>query len=129
MSPAIVRTQVNSYHLSCFIHNFSPNRIGYREYPLIRPNPFSGYVFLETVGNLLWDEDNLPFLSTFGGSESEFSILDITGGQFQDFADPHPTSGHQFKNESVPGFDGPKDDFIHHFFFENGPADGSRGSI
>ena len=116
-------------HLSCFIHNFSSGRIGYRKYPLIRSNSFPGYVFLEAVRNLLRDEDNFPFLAALGASERELSILDVSGCQFQDFADPHSTSGHQFKNESIPGFYGAKNDFIHYFLFQNGPADGSGGTI
>ena len=67
-------------------------RIGYWEYPLIQLNPFSGYIFLEAVRNLLWDKDNFPFLATLRGSESELSILNITGCQFQDLADPHPST-------------------------------------
>ncbi len=93
-----MRFQMNPDHLSCFIHNVSPGRIGYREYPLIRPNPLPGYVFLEPVRNLLGDKDNLPFLPTFGGCERELSILDVIGGQFQYLADPHSTPSHQLKN-------------------------------
>jgi len=129
MSSEIMRFQMDPNHLSCFIHNFSPSRIGYWKYPLIRPNPFPGYVFLETVGNFLRDEDNFPFLATLWGSEGELSILDVTGCQFQDLADPHPTPGHQFKNQAIPGFDGPEDDFIHYFLFQDDPADGSRTAI
>ena len=66
MPPEIIGFQMDPNHLSCFIHNFSPGSIGYREYPLARSNPFLGYVFLEAVGNLLRDKDNFPFLPTFG---------------------------------------------------------------
>ncbi len=79
MSPEIMRFQVDPNYLTCFIHDLSSRRIGYREYPLIRPNPFAGYVFLETVCNLLRDEDNFPLLSTFGGSEGELSVQDVIG--------------------------------------------------
>jgi len=120
---------VDANHVACFIHNFSPGRIGYREYSLVRPNPFLGYVFLEAVRNLLRDEDNFLFLSTFGGSERELSILDVNGFQFQNFTDPHPTSGHQLKNQPIPGFDRAKDDLIHHLLFQNSTAVESRGSI
>ena len=129
MSPQIMRLPMDPDHLSCFIHNFSPGRIGYREYSLIRPNPFPGYVFLEAVRNLLRDKDNFLFFSTFGGSECELSILDVNGCQFQHFTDPHSAPGHQLKNQPVSGFDRAKDDFIHHFLFEDSPAHGSRGSI
>jgi hypothetical protein len=80
MSPEIMRFQMDPNHLSCFIHNFSPGRIGYREYSLISPNPFPGYVFLEAVRNLLWDEDNFPFLAALGGSESELRVGLSAGG-------------------------------------------------
>jgi hypothetical protein len=129
MSSEIMGLQMDPNHLSCFIHNFSPGCIGYWKYPLIRSNPLPGYVFLEAVRNLLWDKDSLPSLSTFGGSESELSILDVIGCQFQDFADPHFTPSHQFKNQPVPGFDGSENDFIHHFLFENAPTDGSGWAI
>ncbi len=105
MSSEIMRFQMDPYHFSCFIHNFSPCRIGYWEYPLVRSNPFPGYVFLEAVCNLLRDEDGFTFLAAFGGSESELSVLDVIGGQFQYFADPHPSAGHQLKNQPAPGFD------------------------
>src|SRR3990170_3704023 len=129
MSSEIMRFQMDPNYLSCFIHNFSPGCIGYWEYPLIRPNPFPGYVFLEAVRNLLRDEDNFPFLAALWGSESELSVLDVIWYQFQDLADPHSTPGHQLKNEPVPGFDGTKDYFIYYFLFENGPADGPGGTI
>ena len=60
MSSEIMRFQVDSNHLSCFIHNFSPSRIGYWKYPLIRSNPFPGDVFPEAVGHLL----RVSFLSS-----------------------------------------------------------------
>jgi len=129
MSPQIMGPQMDPNHLSCFIYNFSPHRIGYWKDPLIRPNPFPGYVFLETICNLLWDEDNLQFLSAFGGFESKLSIFDVIGCQFQDLADPHPTPSHQFKNQPIPGFDGVENDFIHYFLFEDSPPDGCRWAV
>jgi hypothetical protein len=47
----------------------------------------------------------------------------------QDLADPHSAPSHQFKHQSVSGFDRAKDDFIHDFLFENSPAGESRRSI
>ncbi len=45
------------------------------------------------------------------------------------FADPHFTPSHQLKHQPVSGFNRSQDDLIHHFLFENGPADESRRSI
>jgi hypothetical protein len=129
MSSEIMGFQMDPNHLSCFTHDFSPGSIGYRKYPLIRSHSFPCYVFLQTVRNLLGDEDNFPFLPALGGSEGELSVLDITGCQFQYLADPHPSASHQLKNQPVPGFDSTKDDFIHHVLFQNGPMNGSRGTI
>ena len=72
---------------------------------------------------------DFPFFATLGSSEGEFSILDISGCPFQYLADTHPTPGHQLKNQPVPGFDSAENDFIHYFLFQNGPSNGSRGSI
>ena len=35
--------------------------------------------------------------------------------------DPHASPGHQFKHESIPGFGGSKNDFIHGFFLQDIP--------
>jgi hypothetical protein len=59
-------------HVSCFIHNLSPCRIGNWEYPLVWPDLFPGYVFLEAVRNLLRDKDDFPFLSAFGSLSVSF---------------------------------------------------------
>ena len=59
-------------HLSCFVHNFSPGRVGYRKYPLARSNPFPGYIFFEAVRNLLRDEDNFSFLGALGARRVNF---------------------------------------------------------
>src|SRR5271157_1116551 len=77
MSSEVMRFQMDPHHLSCFIHNLSPGRIGYWKYPFIGSNPFLGDVFLEAVRNLLRDEDNFPFLAALGGSERELSVLNV----------------------------------------------------
>jgi hypothetical protein len=82
MSPQIMGPQMNPYQFPSIIHHFSSGCIGYREYPLIGPNSFPGYVFLEAVRNLLRDKDNFPFFSTLGGLERKLSILDVIGCQF-----------------------------------------------
>lgn len=129
MSPEIMGFQMDSNHFACFIHNLSRCRIRNREYSLVGRNPFPGYVFFQTICNLLRDKHDLPFLAALGGLESELSILDITRGQFQYLANPHSATSHQLKNQPVPGFDGTEDDFIYEFLFQNGPTDGSRGTI
>src|SRR4030042_5376382 len=98
MSSEIMGFQVDPNDLSCFVHNLPPGRIGYWEYPLIMWNHLSAYVLLEAVCNLLRNDNNFPFLAAFGSSESELSVLDVIGCQFQDLADSHSTPGHQLKN-------------------------------
>ena len=64
-------------YLPCFVYNSPRCCVRYSEDPLGRPNSFGINIFLETVGDLLRDKDNLPFLTTLGASKSELSILDI----------------------------------------------------
>jgi hypothetical protein len=47
----------------------------------------------------------------------------------QDLADPHTAPSHQLKHQPVSGFGGTEDYLIHHFLFEDGPADEPRRSI
>ena len=98
MSSEIMGFQVDPNDLSCFVRDLLPGRIGYWEYSLIMCNRLSAYELLEAVCNLLRNEHNFPFLAAFGGSESELSVLDVIGCQFQDLADPHPAPGHQLQN-------------------------------
>jgi len=97
--------------------------------PLIRLNPFAGYVFSETISHLLGNEDNLPLFTTLWAWEGEFPVFDISRGQLQNLTDPHPTPSHQLKNQAVSGFYGAKDGLIHYFLFQNAPAGESWGSI
>jgi hypothetical protein len=120
---------MDSNNLSGLIYHPSSGRIGYWKDPLICPNPFDSDVFSETVGHLLGNENYLTLFTTFGASEGEFPVFDIGRGQLQNLTDPHSTPSHQFKNQSVPGFDGAKDSLIHYFFFQNVPAGESWGSI
>jgi hypothetical protein len=116
-------------NLSGLVYNPSPGGIGYWKNPLIGLNPFGSNVFPEKVSHLLGDKDNLTLFTNLWASEGEFSIFDITRGQLQNLTAPHPTTGHQFKNQSDPGFDGTKDGLIHDFLFQNVLPSESWGSI
>ncbi len=129
MPPQIMRSQMDPNHFSGLVYNPSSGRIRYWKNPLICPNPFRGNVFSETVGDLLGDENNLPLFATLWASEGEFAVFDIGRGQLQNLTDSHPTPGHEFKNQSVSGFDGAEDGFIYYFFFQNVPAGESWDSI
>jgi hypothetical protein len=70
MSPEIMGAQVDTDYLPCFVYNSPHCCVRYSKDPLVRPNSFGMNIFLETVGDLLGNKDNLPFLPTFGTSES-----------------------------------------------------------
>ena len=53
--------------------------MGYQKNPVIHLNSSAADVFLETIGHLLSDKGNLPFLSTLGVFKGEFAVLNITG--------------------------------------------------
>jgi hypothetical protein len=81
------------------------------------------------VGHLLRDKHHLPFFSALRGSKGKLAVLDISRGQLENLADSHSTSGHQFEDQPVPGFDGTKDGLIHNFLFQNVPPSESWGPI
>jgi len=116
-------------HFSGLVHNPLSCSVGNREYPLICSDSFSTYVFSESIGHLLGNENNLPVLATFWTFEGQYPVFNVSRGQLEDLTDPHPAPGHEFKKQPVPGFDGAKDNFIHHLFSQDGPAGEARGSI
>ena len=67
-------------------------------------------VILQTIGQLLGDEDHLSGFSTLGILDGKFLFIHIHGNELQDFANPHATPGHKFKHETVPRPGGPEDD-------------------
>ncbi len=129
VSPQIVRSQMDPNNPSSLVYNPSAGCIGYWKNSFVRLNPFAGDVFSKAIGNLLGDENNLTLFATLWASEGKFPVFDISRGQLQNLTNSHPTSGHQFKNQPVPGFDGTKDGLIHYFLFQNIPAGESWGSI
>ena len=120
---------MDPYHFPGLVHDSPARGVGYWKDPLICLNPFGSNVFSETISHLLGDENNLTLFTTLWASEGEFPVFDIGGGQLQNLTDPHPTPGHEFKNQSVSWFDGAKDGLIHYFLFQDVPAGESWGSI
>ena len=69
--------------------------------------------------HLLRNKDDLFLFATFGISEHRLSVVNISGGDFQDLAYSHATTGHEFKHEPVSWIFGSQDDLINNLFFQN----------
>jgi len=89
---------------------------------LIGLNALVPDILFESVGHFLWDEYVLPLLPAFRVSERQLSVLDVSGSQFQNLADSHSASGHQFQDEAVSWFFCLKDDFVYNFLFDDVPG-------
>jgi hypothetical protein len=90
--------------------------------PLIFTDVFSPYVFLESIGNLLRDKYNFLLLATFRISQKQLPVVYIIWGELQDFADPHASPCHQFKDQSVSCLCGPKNNLVDGLFLDDIPV-------
>jgi hypothetical protein len=112
---------MDSNQLPGFYHHHPGGLIGNRKYPILRDLAFFRRIITEPVGHLLRDEHDLVFLAAFRLSKDQFSILNVIQPQFQNFTDPHPSSGHQFENQPIPDFGGSKNDFVNGLLFDDFP--------
>jgi len=55
-------------------------------------------------------------------SEGQFSVLDVSGSQFQNFSDSHSSPGHEFQHEAVSWLVCLEDDFVDNIFFDDVPG-------
>ena len=105
-----------------FFDNHPCRWIGYGKYPLVHFDFPLPDVLFEAISQLLRYIDHLPFSSCFCISEDEPPIFNILWPQFQYLADPHATSGHKLKQETISWFGCAKDDLVNHFFFNDVPT-------
>jgi hypothetical protein len=62
------------------------------------------------------------FLTAFGLSKDQLTILNIIQPQFQHLSDPHAASGQQFKNQPISDFDGSENDLVNGLCFDYYPS-------
>jgi hypothetical protein len=59
---------------------------------------------VKPVSQFLRDKHNLMLLAGFGFSQQQLLILDIIQCQFEHLADTHPSTGHQFQDQTITLF-------------------------
>ena len=79
-------------------------------------------IIAERVSHFLRDEHDFMFFSAFGFSKDQLSILNVIQSELQNLTDPHPPTGHKFKQQSIANFGGPKNDLINGIFFDDFPS-------
>ena len=124
MSAEIVGPQPDSHNLPCLFHNDSGCRIGNGENLRVRFDGLLPNVFLQAIGQFLWDEGDLCLPTALGCLNDDSSPLNIRRGQFEHFPDSHASSDHHLQNKTVPFVLSPKDDLVHGFLFNNLPGNG-----
>jgi hypothetical protein len=72
-----MQPQVNSHQLSRFLDHQPGGSIGYREDSLIRLYPLLSHGFLQAVGNLARNENDLFLFAALRISNDEFSAFEI----------------------------------------------------
>ena len=117
-----MRPQVDSNQLPGFYHHHSCRLIGDRKYPILRGLAFFRRIITQPVGHLLRNKHDFMFLTAFGLSQDQLTILNIIQPQFQHLSDPHAASGHQFKNQPISDFDCSEYDLFNCLFFDDFPS-------
>jgi len=124
VSPQIMGPQPDSHNLACLLHNDSRRRIGNREDLCARLDGLLPNVFLQAIGQFLWDEGDLCLPTALGCLNDDSSPLNIRRGQFQHFPDSHSSSGHHLQDKTVSFVLSPEDDLVHGFLFNDLPGNG-----
>ena len=124
MSTQIVWPQFDADTLPGLGNDYPSTFIRNRENPIIRALADFVGIFPEPVSHLLWYEHDFMLPAAFGLLQEQFAILKVPQSEFQHFADPHTSPGHQFQHQPVPGLGGPENDFVHGLFFDDFPFRG-----
>jgi hypothetical protein len=122
MPTKVMRPQVDSNQLPGFYHHHPGCLIGNRKNPFIRILAFFRRIITESVGHLLRNKHDFVFLTAFGFSQDQFSVLNINQSEFQYLTDPHTSSSHQFKNQPITNFDRSEYDLVNGLFFDDFPS-------
>jgi hypothetical protein len=77
------------------------------------------------MGQLLGYQGNLCLTAALGCLNAYSSAVNVRGSQFKNFPDSHPSTCHQFQDESVSLIRSPEYDLIDGFFFHDLPGDES----
>ena len=110
---------MNSDQLTGLFNNDPGSSVGYRKNSVTGFDPIVTDIFLEPVRDFLGQEGNLRVFSALGIPDDSLPVFDILGCEFQNLADSHSTSGHEFKHQPVSWVPGPENDFIDYILFNN----------
>jgi hypothetical protein len=119
MSAKIVGSDIKAEHISRLFYHQSRSRIGYRKYSCSRLNLLFTDILCESICHLLGKEYHLCLFAAFWLSNDSFAVINVKRREFQDFADSHTASGHEFKHQPVPQILGFENDFINDILFQD----------
>ena len=109
--------QMNADQVTGLFNNDPGGSVGYRENSVAGFDPIVTDIFLEPVCDFLRQEGNLRLFSAFWIPNDSLPVFDILGCEFENLANPHARTGHEFENETIPGIGRSEDDFIDDVFF------------
>ena len=78
----------------------------------------------QPVYHLSGNEHDLSVLAALWALDNKLLVIYISGSELQDFPDSHPSSGHQFQDESISYLRRSEDDFVDCLLLDNVPVDG-----
>ena len=110
---------MNADQVTGLFNNDPGGSVGYRKNPVTGFDPIVTDIFLEPVRDFLGQEGNLRFIAALGIPDDSLPVFDILGCEFQNLADSHATTSHEFEHKSVPGMPSSENDFIDHILFKD----------
>jgi hypothetical protein len=111
--------QMNSDQIAGLLDNNPGSSVGYRKNPILGFDAIVTDIILEPVRHFLRQEGNLRLFSTFWIPNDSLPVFDILGCEFENLADPHARTGHEFEHKTIPGIGRSEDDLIDYVFFNN----------
>jgi len=118
----IVRSNLDAYPVACPFHHISGGSVLDREYATVGVESTLPNVILETLGNLLRDEDQLLLFSALGVSENELLILYVSRLELQNLADAESSACHEFHNQTISDSRDLEDHLIYGFLVQGVPT-------
>ena len=122
MTSQVVWTDIHSDTLPSLFDNEPCRSVANREDAVIGLQSFLPDVFLESVPDLLRDEDNLFLFTAFRIFQDQLLFLDIPWGQLQGFTHSDTSPGHELQEHAVAWIRFFENYFVDRFLFQDLPG-------
>ena len=119
MAPQVVGTQPDVHHFTGLFHDDSGSPVSDGNDPLVGSDPLFWNILHQPVADLVREKDHLGALAALGLPDEGLAVLNIVGGQLQDFPDAHAPAGHELQHEPIALVCRSENDLVDHVLFQD----------